>query len=252
MILPASYANGFAPRDGQPLYPELWKACVFAAAPMLGPTGLTLRDWSRRGNNGTLANLTAAAGWVSSEGRYSLRGRQSSNSQVDIAALSISGDTYTFMFWLKLRSFVGGYPFVMAGGTTLELGSSATGMFFRPGVEFSGGSQFVVGKLEHRAVVASGGVVTLYINGKPFSSASHTYGSISVFRLLNGADASGNNIYSMDGDLYEASVYNAALSPNVVSLAASRRLIAYEIASRRRSSTAVAFNRRRRLLLGAS
>ena len=253
MILPASYSNGFAPRDGQPLHPELWRGCVGAWAPCLGPTGLTLRDWSGRGNNGTLANLTAA-GWVSSSGKYALRGRQNTanNSQIDISSLSISGGAYTFMFWLRLRSFASGFPFIMAGGTALELGSSASGMFFRPGVQFAAGSQFVVDKLEHRAVAASAGTVTLYINGKPFDSASHTYGTLSGFRLMNGADASGNNIYSMDGDLFEASVHVGALSQKTIAIAASRCGIAYELAPRRRSSSAVQFNRRRRLLLGAS
>jgi hypothetical protein len=234
MILPGSYANGFAPRDGRPLYPELWRGCAAAWAPCLGPTGLTLRDWSGFGRHGTLANLTAA-NWVTTDGRYAVRGRQASNSQIDISSLSISGGNYTFMFWLKLRSFTSGFPFVMSGGTTLELGSSASGMFFRPGVEFSGGSQFVVGRLEHRAVVASGGTVTLYINGRPFSSASHTYGTISGFRLLNGSDALSNNIYSMDGDLFETSIHATALSQKTIALAASRIGIAYELAPRRRS-----------------
>lgn len=56
MILPGRYANGFAPRDGQPLYPELWKGCVGAWNPGLGVTGLTLRDQSGFGRHGTLTN----------------------------------------------------------------------------------------------------------------------------------------------------------------------------------------------------
>ena len=72
MILPASYSNGFAPRDGQPLYPELWRGCVGAWCPSLGPTGLTLRDWSGFGNHGTLTNMDPGTDWVLSGGRYAL------------------------------------------------------------------------------------------------------------------------------------------------------------------------------------
>ena len=72
MILPGSYANGFAPRDGQPLYPELWRGCVGAWNPGLGPTGLTLRDWSGFGNHGTLTNMELDTDWTPSQGKWSL------------------------------------------------------------------------------------------------------------------------------------------------------------------------------------
>ncbi len=72
MILPASYSNGFSPRDGQPLYPSLWTGCVGAWNPGLGPTGLTLRDWSGFGRNGTLTNMEPSSDWTPSLGKYAL------------------------------------------------------------------------------------------------------------------------------------------------------------------------------------
>lgn len=66
MILPGSYANGFAPRDGMPLYPELWRGCVHTLAPLLGPTGSTVRDWSGSANHADLTNgpmWGPIAGW---------------------------------------------------------------------------------------------------------------------------------------------------------------------------------------------
>jgi len=64
MILPGTYQNGFAPRDGEPLFPELWDGCVGAWNPGLGPSGLTLRDWSPYKNHGTLTNMDAGTDWV--------------------------------------------------------------------------------------------------------------------------------------------------------------------------------------------
>ena len=72
MIIPASYANGFAPRDGRPLYPEFSHGLIGNWAPCLGPTGLTLRDWSGRANHGTLTNMVPGDDWIVSDGRYSL------------------------------------------------------------------------------------------------------------------------------------------------------------------------------------
>lgn len=53
-------------------YPELWRGCVGAWAPCLGPTGLRLHDLSRYRNWGTLTNMDAATDWVVSGGRYAL------------------------------------------------------------------------------------------------------------------------------------------------------------------------------------
>lgn len=71
-MIPGSYANGFAPRDAEPLYPQLWKGCVGAWCPSLGPSGGVLRDWSGRQLNGTLTGMTLANAWAVSSGGYSL------------------------------------------------------------------------------------------------------------------------------------------------------------------------------------
>jgi hypothetical protein len=44
-----SYANGFAPRDFEPLYPSLWQGCRLAVAACLGPSDRSqVVDWSQR------------------------------------------------------------------------------------------------------------------------------------------------------------------------------------------------------------
>lgn len=65
-LLIPSYAQGFAPRDGPPENPGLWKGLVGFWAPHLGPTGLTLRDWSGFQNHGTLTSMDPATDWMSS------------------------------------------------------------------------------------------------------------------------------------------------------------------------------------------
>ena len=67
-----SYESGYAPRDGEPLYPNLHKGLVGAWCPSLGVTGRTLRDVSGRNNHGTLTNMDPATDWVVSGGKYAL------------------------------------------------------------------------------------------------------------------------------------------------------------------------------------
>lgn len=62
-MIPGSYHNGFAPRDGAPLYPQLWAGCTGAWCPSLGPTGAVLRDWSGKARHGTLENMTLDTAW---------------------------------------------------------------------------------------------------------------------------------------------------------------------------------------------
>ena len=65
-----SYARGFAPRNGLPANPRLWKELISYWDPTLGygPNGgLTLPDWGRRRNSpGTLTNMDPATDWVMS------------------------------------------------------------------------------------------------------------------------------------------------------------------------------------------
>jgi hypothetical protein len=65
-----SYQSGFyAPGRGVAKHPELWRGCVGAWNPGLGNTGLSLRDWSGNGNNGT---LTGGPTWGVTDGQQAL------------------------------------------------------------------------------------------------------------------------------------------------------------------------------------
>lgn len=254
MILPGSYANGFAPRDGRPLYPELWRGCVGAWAPYLGPTGLILRDWSAYKNHGTLTNMDAATDWVVSQGRYALD-VDGSNDYVDcgtrLSQLDGAGE-FTMCFWGRRRSSnapltVGkrsGSNFILIapwidGNVYFEISpnfpsvASNTTTWLHYGMTLKQGT--IRGYINGVEVVAGAGPATL-----PSAAANYVMG------LEQGVMR-----YS-DGWLEEMRVYSRAMTANEFRRLASRQGIAYEFAPRRRSSSAVQFNRRRRLLVGAS
>jgi hypothetical protein len=64
-----NYKRGFARA-----YPNLRDGLVGLWAPYLGPTGLTLRDWSGRKNNGTLTNLDLSSAWAATDLGYAIKG----------------------------------------------------------------------------------------------------------------------------------------------------------------------------------
>jgi len=273
MILPGSYANGFAPRDGQPLYPELWRGCVGAWNPGLGPTGLTLRDWSGFGNHGTLTNMDAGSDWVVSQGRYALDfDGVNDKVQFGTTRLPSGGSARTIAVWVYQTSYsnyvvpfsfggltalnafgviiagAGGYvPGMINGNLVLELNERTI---------WSGISTVPLNKWSHLSVVCPSSainVVQLYIDGFSASvSFNNPAGTLNTTAVNPMMGAYLDNWYSQPALFADLQVYNRALSPSEIRLLASRRGIAYEMAPRRRASSAVQFNRRRRLLIGAS
>jgi hypothetical protein len=99
------------------------------------------------------------------------------------------------------------------------------------------------------AITATSSGAVGYLNGSQSASAATT-GAIVSARSFGGPFSGNGAFYS--GAIWDVMVHNRVLSPNEIRLLASRRGIAYEMAPRRRASSAVQFNRRRRLLIGAS
>ncbi len=255
MILPASYSNGFAPRDGQPLYPELWRGCVGAWAPCLGPSGLTLRDWSGRGNHGAMTNMDAAGDWVPSGGRYALD-FDGTNDRIayaySAAHETTSGAGWSVGGWANPRS-------VTAGTHTLinrnRAGSSArdyilyTGDAARWSIQNSDTVNFptlnagvaTANVWQHVFATCSvSGAAVLYVNGISVGTTTLRTNITSSPQLLNvGATVEAVTQYFFNGQLDDIRVYNRPLSGNEVRLLATRRGIAYELAPRRRSRVSV-------------
>jgi hypothetical protein len=63
-----SYAQGFARQRGESAQTGLWNGLVGLWAPLLGPTGLMLPNWSPQGPalRGTLTNMDPGADWMAS------------------------------------------------------------------------------------------------------------------------------------------------------------------------------------------
>lgn len=275
MILPASYSNGFAPRDGQPLYPELWRGCVGAWAPCLGPTGLTLRDWSGFGHHGTLTNMDTATDWASSSGRYAVD-LDGSNDFISCgsAAFFAKTDPFSGSAWIRpttgsrtesifAKWAVGtsaGWQFQKVSGkpSLYLVNSSGVSYFYAESTTILSSATWCHVGFSYDGSVTGAGI-RIYVNGKESAVTTGTLGSGDPGTLVNsdlwiGSRNAGSPSTPFLGEIDDVRVNSGVLTPSRFALLGSRRGIAYELDQRRRASVQVAasFNRRRRLLLGAS
>jgi hypothetical protein len=265
MIFPGSYANGFAPRDGQPLY-SLWRGCVGAWNPGLGPTGLTLRDWSGYGNHGTLTSMDPGTDWTTTLGRYSLD-FDGVNDVVDCGTPpGINGATYaSYSVWLW-RSSTGITCAVGGSAGNSTNGDRFSCIWFSDGnVYFSHGGGVLFSSLaltgtglNHIAVNYDGSKSTNATRFRAWANGSERTLTFSgtvpavlptVTPWTLGKDSS--NRFGA-GRILDCMLFARNLNANEIRILSMRPGIAYELAPRRRSSLQVAaFNRRRRLLIGA-
>jgi hypothetical protein len=267
VILPASYSNGFAPRDGQPLYPELWDKCVFAVAPCLGPTGLTLRDWSGGSAHGSLTNGPA---WGIQQGLQSIT-FDGVNDYIEATGIPLwqYNDTFSISVWLTLsatgsqRNIVStwavnsqpGWQFIVTSGNKLALyilNNAGTGALAAESTRTLSANQRYHVMVQSENGTYSG--IRFWVNGIESTTTNVSIGGgnpgaltattlrIGLRRVLNDTP--------LVGSVQDVRIMRSAISRSM-SLLALRPGIAYELAARRRSSSAVLFNRRRRLLVGA-
>ena len=276
MILPGSYTNGFAPRDGQPLYPELWRGCVGAWAPCLGPTGLTLLDWSGRGNHGT-ASTTAAAIWQANQGKYAARSDATYFdivSGLDKFAFIQNTLRFTISYWQRIDSLSARTGAIGTAAASAEKGFFVINEFGAGNgtnavyisVQYGTVGQQSVGMRSADNTLKLGWQhIAITCNGSNAETQFHIDGKLTAKTTVGGTGvlATGNSNRNLNigrvnhsasflpyaGFLDDVRIYDYAMAdPRALSL---RRGIAYEMAPRRRSSSAVQFNRRRRLLVGA-
>ncbi len=264
-------------------YPGLWRSCVGAWAPCLGPTGLTLRDWSGTGNTLTLTNMSPESDWVVQNGRYTLD-FDGSNDYAGTAITSryLSSGPQMLSFWFRNTATLtlGNFPTVFSYGSTVS-DSYRTQLYSGFNVIGTGPSANT-GKLSiqdfdgsavsgaysntdfqsnlnwnHAAGGWDGTSWKIYINGLDETNAQGTQNAPATtshpsVTLAIGRSTSGLGRYTPT-QIDDVRFYHRALSATEIRLLASRRGIAYELAPRRRSSVQVAaFNRRRRLLLGST
>lgn len=246
-----SYINGFAPRDGQPLYPELWRGCVGAWAPCLGPTGLTLRDWSGCSNHLSLTSMDAGTDWVSNQGRYTLDydGMNDYCLGHNAVPLSLASAAWTIATWIYIRTYqldnawnayvVGSADFrAFTFGlynSRLSLIFSTTGSSW---VAITTGATTVsAGRWHHIAATRTAwGTHTVYLNGVPDGTLISAGGVVLNNQILKVCAHYGlvSNRHN-NGFQDDTIAYNRDLPLRELRLLASRRGIAYELAPRRRS-----------------
>ena len=263
MLLPASYLNGFAPRDGQPLYPSLWKGCVGAWNPGLGPTGLTLRDWSGKSLNGTLTNFSLNSAWTALQGKYALLfdGTNDVVASLGNVLPSVSSSTsFSYSQWAYFTAVPGvrcsitpipainsndfGAEITVLSNGKLTIDASKANV---SNVRFSMSTNVLTGQWLH--IVGTwdsvAQVATLWQNGVSQGTVSYTAATTSATAVnttswfIGCENFAGSNGNFMSGYLDDFLVYNRALSPDEIRTLSTRRGIAYEMAPRRRSSAQV-------------
>ena len=228
MILPGNYANGFAPRDGEPLFPELWRGCIGAWNPGLGPSGLTLRDWSPYKNHGLLTNGPT---WQIDQGRYALN-LDGTNDYVTSNLAPKNLTEITFSTWHFLRSIAGEMVFNLRPINTI-----ANLFYFSNTLFLRGGSTTAVtlsasgltSRWVHLAATISATNGTIFLNGVQVASGSVTAIGANATGLEIGAYVETGPGYYLDGQLSDLAIHNRRLSTNEIRILASRPGIAYEM-----------------------
>ncbi len=238
-------------------YPGLWRGCVGAWNPSSGPTGSTLRDWSRFGRHATLTNMDVASDWVTSGGRYALD-FDGSNDYVAVPSSAIMTYPATVCFWVLSKSFVAfqGLFNTTAGTSGFSALMGVTG---RPYCYCNGTLlqptpyTLVLNQWYHLAYTLAAGDRRIFVDGKLYGSDAGTVPASSSAVEAIGAYV---GLFYTNGQIDDVFVHNRVLSSQEIRTLASRRGIAYELAPRRRSSVAVAggFNAawipRRSLVIG--
>jgi hypothetical protein len=247
-----SYHNGFAPRDGEPEYPQLWRGLVGAWAPCLGPTGATLRDWSGRANHGTLTNMDAGTDWLMSSG-YSLD-FDSSDDYV-LTTNTDTSNTFTLAAWIRPTTVSGVKGILVADTTAYRRGVWVFdgAIYGQSGIS---ADTFMAGSVsanawQHVAMTVDQGVRRqLYVNGKSVydTTVSGTVPSCTV--PYNIGRSSGNEQY-FSGLLDDVRTYSRALNASEVAILSMRRGVSFEMRERRRARSA-AVNRRRRFMVASA
>lgn len=261
---PASYKFGFAPRDGQPLYSELWRGCVGAWDPGLGCTGPVLKDHSSYRNDLTLTNMNASS-WTNSEGRVSLRFDGTDDYAVKASRRFELVSPFSVSIWYRptarnpyagLVSTMSAFSESSVNGFILYDGGNSNagvmGMIMGGVLTLTSGSNSTLNTWQHYCAIFAAGSAVLYKNAVPQTLSRVDLGAaqytgttelkIGSFTTTSGRAAA---------DIRDVRLYDRILSPNEVRMLSRYSGIAYQLAQRRRASSGIAFNRRRRLLVGA-
>ena len=245
MILPGSYANGFAPRDGQPLHPALWRGCVGAWAPCLGPTGLTLRDWSGFARHGSLSTVLMQG----IDTRPALVTTLSTQFvTVPLSAAPSGANSRSVSMWVRCsqnarQGFIGNRE--PAGFTGWFFGQLTSTSIWTASIGVGTASATVPSMLNRLAHVGfthntATGAVVFYCDGIQVGAATlatGTQSTASAAYLFREQENTATE--TLIGSILEARTYSRVLTASEMRMLGQRPGIAYEMAPRRRSQAQV-------------
>jgi hypothetical protein len=245
-------------------YPGLWRGCVGAWNPGLGPTGLTLRDWSGRGNHATMfAGMTSSA-WVPSPYGAALRFNGSAGA-LQTTAIGGSTSQFTVVAWAKRSGSLAANASLFASRASGQIGlvesfaatDTITGTWNGTGSEWNNpGIALADNTWSFMALSVDRTNLRVIVNRTAINiTITETVRTLGAFVI--GADDLGALGRVWGGDLAMLQMYDRVLTEQELNLFRLRPGIAYEMAPRRRSSVAVAgggFNAawipRRSLIIG--
>lgn len=245
-----TYRSGFysPKRGGIAAFPDMWRGCVGAWAPLLGQTYDRILDQAGYGNHaGITGTYSASADWSRQDGQSVFRTYNTGPSYVSIPFANASAFTNagSFILWLSRWGTTTGND-----GAWVISSNGSSNHYPYSGTIYDGtfctarqtvGSSLVditsgVIPLHSVAITFGGGVYTFYQNGRPIYTASGLTFDPPESTLRIGHN--GGDYKSMA--VHEARLYNVCLTPAQVRRFTLRPGQAYEIDYRRRSRMAVA------------
>lgn len=238
----SGYASPGSTYWSRAAYPELWRGCVGAWCPSLGPTGGTLFDHSGYRNHGTLTNMDPGTDWVvSGRGGYALDFDgvndhiAAGNAPIDIS--NVLTQPFSMASWAFIRNWKGGSPATEKCANWVAIGSAdynaASFSTYLGKTSFIGGtgSSWVVGATPpigstvlslgqwyHVAVTRNtSGVYTVYVNGVPDGTVTQTTNlGLNNQAIKFGCHYALHASYMSDGILNDIRIYNRALTPSEI------------------------------------
>lgn len=258
-MITGAYDAGFAPRDFEPLHPQLWKGCVGAWAPCLGPSGVTLREWSGYRNHAALTNMDPNSDWVVSDRQWCLDFDGTNdflNAPTPLPTVT-SVPVLSACCWLKTtasndKGICSKYytttnqrswgmslaPTTWTGpptGGEFAVALSGDGTTASLKLFWSNGVQVNDGKWHHVGFAFVNGNVALFVDGKAVSTTAQQNNSFtSLFWSTVPFSAAAINILGTPAivhacQLDDFRVYNRELSGQEFRILASRRGVSYDM-----------------------
>jgi hypothetical protein len=202
--------------------------------------------------------MDAGTDWVPSQGRYALD-FDGADDNVDFGSReALNCNTgLTISLFAKRNGTAGGFYHawlqrIGTGPVGYQLYVNNGDNILRLYTNTVAASTYTMSDLNwhHLLATNNGSTTTFFVDGVQYGSAAQTLSNVPTSTTHNFGRFASNGL--VNGRMDDMRIYNRALTPQEIRLLASRRGIAYEMAPRRRASSAVQFNRRRRLLLGST